>query len=79
MKVEKSSSRKGLVDRLIPLWFIDLWYDIFRYKVFWWQRFDIDLSAIDHTMLMKVILQEVYKQGRIDWEFTIKEQIKELL
>lgn len=77
---ERSSlSRKALIDKLLPLWFKDLWHDRFRYEVFWGQRFDLDLSAIDPNLCMKIILQEVYKSGRIDWEFDIKEQIKEIL
>ena len=74
-----SLSRKELIKKLVPLWFQDLWRDIFRYEVFWWQRFDLDLSATNTDCVMKFILQEVYKTGRIDWEFDIKEQIKDIL
>ena len=56
-----SESRQQIVDFLSPLWFIDLWFDTFRFEFPDWQRMEFDLSATRPECVMRVILESTYK------------------
>ena len=53
----------------------------FYFEIFWWQRiyFDLTASADDEKSIIYNIITQTYKIWLQDWEYWIKENIKEVL
>lgn len=80
-KEKRTKSREPIMKIMTLLWREEVDIDIYKTEFFWGQSFYIDLSANsdEPKLIMKTILQQVYKLGEEDWTFKLKEEIKDLL
>lgn len=72
-------SRPEIKKIIALLWWVEVAPDRFYIEVFGGQRIYFDLSATHIDYIGKIMVEQAYRVWETDWEFKIKEQIKEIL